>query len=95
MSNLIPYNPLTPVVQADNDDTIVDLWLRTKRSPGTRSLYAYTVTGFRQFIGCELRGLTLDRFMDYCDELKAYRPATQAQRISTVKSLLSFAQSFP
>lgn len=92
MSNLIPYNSFAPVVKADNDDTIVDLWLRTKRNPATRSLYAYTVAGFRQFIGCELRGLTLDRFMDYCDELKAYRPATQAQRISTVKSLLSFAQ---
>ncbi len=91
MSNLIPYE-FAPVVKADNDDTIVDLWLRTKRNAGTRSLYIYTIAGFRQFIGCELRGLTLDRFMDYCETLTAYRPATQAQRISTVKSLLSFAQ---
>ena len=91
MTDLVPYNP-APVVRASDDDTIIDLWLRKKRNPRTRELYAYTVNGFREFIGCELRHLTLERFEDYCDSLKHYRPATQAQRISTVKSLLSFAQ---
>jgi len=92
MNSLVPYNSHAPVVQADDDDAIVDLWLRTKRNPATRELYAYTLNGFREFIGCDLRSLTLSRFMDYCESLSAYRPATQGQRISTVKSLLSFAQ---
>lgn len=79
-------------VRATTDDELIDVFIRLKRSEKTKELYGYTIRQFMEFVGKGIRELTLEDLLQYEESLSKNRPATQAQRISTIKSLLAFAQ---
>lgn len=90
-TDLIRYDPPPQqIVRADSDEDLIAVWLRGKRNPKTRALYLYTIKGFREVVPGPLASLTLNDLEDYRESLAHLRPATQAQRIATIKSLLSF-----
>ena len=76
-------------VQADSDDHLIDLWLHG-RSPGTQRAYAADVLAFRARVGCTLPQVTLGGLQGFQDSLAQLATATQARKLSAVKSLLSF-----
>jgi len=67
----------------------VDLWLHG-RSPGTQRAYAADVLAFRAHVGCTLPQVTLGDLQGFQDSLAPLATATQARKLSAVKSLLSF-----
>ena len=75
--------------QAHGDDHLIDLWLHG-RSPGTQRAYAADVLAFRAHVGCALPQVTLGGLQGFQDSLAALATATQARKLSAVKSLLSF-----
>ncbi len=75
--------------QARSDDHLLDLWLHG-RSPRTRRAYAADVLAFRVHVGCTLPQVTLGDLQGFQDSLASLATATQARRLSAVKSLLSF-----
>ena len=75
--------------QAHGDDHLVDLWLHG-RSPGTQRAYAADVLAFRAHVGCALPQVTLGGLQGFQDSVAALATATQARKLSAVKSLLSF-----
>jgi len=75
--------------QAHGDDHLVDLWLHG-RSPGTQRAYAADVLAFRAHFGCTLPQVTLGDLQGFQDSLAPLATATQARKLSAVKSLLSF-----
>lgn len=79
-------------VSATTDRELIDIFLSTKPSEKTQLLYRYTVDQFMNFVGKDLRNIRLEDVVSYGKSLESNRPATRAQRISTIKSLLSFAQ---
>jgi len=85
---LIPY-------AASQDETLIDTWLRTKRSMHTQHAYRRDITEFYQFTGKRLVEVTLMDIEDYADHLrdseKHYEPSTQARMLAAVKSLCTFA----
>jgi integrase/recombinase XerD len=100
MTDLVPISPtnLVPSVVPHQDHTIVNRWLRSKRSQHTRKAYARDITKFYTFLienerADVIAGVTLDDIQDYADHLKKLHPepATQARMIASVKSLFTFA----
>ena len=75
--------------QAHGDDHLIELWLHG-RSPGTQRAYAADVLAFRAHVGCALPQVTLGGLQGFQDSLAQLSTATQARRLSAVKSLLSF-----
>lgn len=75
--------------QADNDETLIALWLHG-RSPRTHRAYRTDIAGFLAHVGKPLRAVTLGDLQSYRDTLSGLAPASQARRLSAVKSLLSF-----
>ena len=84
-----------PALVPPQDWTIVQQWLRSKRSPHTRRSYTRNITVFYQaFSGRPLASITLTDMQDYADLMKRLHPeeeSTQAQYLATVKSLFTFA----
>lgn len=76
-------------VQADSDEHLLELWLHNK-SPRTQRAYRADVAGFLAYVGKPLHRVTLGDVQGYQDALDGFSTATQARRLSTVKSLLSF-----
>lgn len=77
------------------DWTMVREWLRSKRSPHTRKAYKHNINVFYLYVNRKsMRFITLTDLQDYADTLamKYPEPATQAQMLATVKSLLTFGQ---
>lgn len=77
---------------AGTDADLVDLWLRSKRSPLTRVAYAADVAALLAFLGTRQRSLrttTARDLRDYADALTG-KPRTRARRIAAMKSLFSF-----
>src|SRR5688572_4149160 len=82
-------------ISADTDEQFIALFLRQKLSHHTRRAYAQTLAQFGQFTGHKpLTAVTLDDLLGYADWLvdNAYAKASQALKLSTVKSLLAFGQ---
>jgi integrase/recombinase XerD len=90
-----PVPPLSPVevlpASEESDARLIALWLHG-RSPATQRAYGADLAAFRSLIPTPLRQLTLGDLQVYQDSLAALAPTTQARRLSTIKSLLSFAQ---
>ncbi len=76
----------------DTDARLVELWLDSKASAGTRSQYARAIEHFMQVVGKPLRAVTLEDLRDYGKALASMglSPATIRLRQMAVKSLLSF-----
>ena len=75
--------------QAHGDDHLIELWLHG-RGPGTQRAYAADVLAFRAHVGCTLPHVTLGGLQSFQDSLAQLATATQARKLSAVKSLLSF-----
>jgi integrase/recombinase XerD len=91
---LVPQRP-DQWISADTDEQFITLFLRQKRSHHTRRAYAQTLAQFLQFtVGKSLGLITLEDLLGYADWLaeNAYAKATQALKLSAVKSLLAFGQ---
>lgn len=80
---------------ATDDEHLIELWLRKQRSANTRESYSRTIADFRNFSGCDLRRLKLDDLLTYAAHLARAESsvATQARKLATVKSLLTFAHT--
>jgi integrase/recombinase XerD len=75
---------------ASSDAQLVDLWLYG-RSPHTRRAYQGDLDTFFAFVGPTPLGMvTLAQLQDYADSLSDLAPASQARRLSAIKSLLGF-----
>lgn len=81
------------LTSAETDIQLINLWLADKqaRSEATRYLYELTIRQFWKVIPKPLGQVRLEDLREYEQTLARYRPATRAQRIATIKSLLSFA----
>lgn len=76
-----------------SDVELIALWLGTKRSAHTRSAYARDAQHFLSFmagLGREMRTATAHDVFRWADQLKG-APRTRARRVSTIKSLFTFA----
>ena len=95
---LVPINSV-PVPaqarQADTDEQVVTLWLGCAASAHTREAYAKDVRFFLEFVGGRpLGSVKLAHIQDYRDDMmtRGLSLATINRRISSVRSLFSFAQ---
>jgi integrase/recombinase XerD len=90
----LPEIETTAVVvrhEARSDEHLISLWLHG-RSVSTRRAYAADIASFTNFIRLPLRSITLGDVQAYQDSLAEQSSASQARRLSVVKSLLSFGQ---
>jgi integrase/recombinase XerD len=79
------------VVQADNDNPVVAMWLHG-RPQTTQRAYAYEVQGMLAAVSKPLRRITLGDLQGYYDTLAGLSPASQARAVNAVKSLFAFAK---
>ena len=81
----------TPVLGADNDARLIDLWLHG-RGPATQRGYRAEAERFRRHVAKPLHQVTLADLQGYADALDAARlqPATRRRMLASVKSLYSF-----
>jgi integrase/recombinase XerD len=95
MSNALTRIEPTPVrsTSASTDEQLIELWLADKRSKSaaTEYLYGLTIRQFFEVVPKTLAQIRLEDLRLYEQTLQSYRPATRAQRIATIKSLLTFA----
>ena len=75
--------------QARSDAHLVALWLHG-RSAGTGRAYQADLAAFRAHVRLPLREVTLGDVQGYQDTLGHLATASQARKLSAVKSLLSF-----
>jgi integrase/recombinase XerD len=80
-----------PPAQAHTDEKLVELWLHG-RSAGTQRAYRADVLAFLDFAGKPLAAVTIGDVQRFGDSLAQLAPASQARKLSAVKSVLSFAQ---
>lgn len=86
-----PRTPPAIPVQADSDERLIDLWLHS-RPASTRRAYTADIAGFLRQVGKPLRQVTLGDLQGYADTLATLATASQARKLSAVKSLLTFGQ---
>jgi len=89
---------LAPENTTAEDHTIVNRWLRSKRSKHTQEAYARDIDAFYVFLQkngrcLTIKGVSLGDVQDYAEYLKSSckEVSTQARKIAVVKSLLTFA----
>jgi len=75
--------------QAESDARLVELWLHD-RAPRTRRAYRADVGAFLAHAAKPLRAVTLGDVQAFKDGLTRLATASQARKLSAVKSLLSF-----
>jgi len=82
--------PTGPVpAQAHSDEHLLALWLHG-RSAATQRAYAAHLGAFLAHVRRPLPAVTLSDVQAFQDTLATLAPATEARRLSAVKSLLSF-----
>jgi integrase/recombinase XerD len=90
---IIVATPGTPDASgADSSEQLVELWAKGKRSANTRRSYLYAARGFLDFLadrGVGLRGCKVRHFQAWSETITGSE-ATVRQRLSVIKSLLSF-----
>ena len=89
---------LVPKNVTAEDHTLVNRWLRSKRSQHTQKAYTRDIAAFYDFLRQQSRSLTikdvsLGDVQDYAEYLKeaCKEVSMQARKIAIVKSLISFA----
>lgn len=85
-------NQITAAVprQANSDAQLVSLWL-SGRSAKTQKAYSSDAEAFSRFTGKPLRMVTVGDVQAFGEANEGQATATQARKLSSVKSLLSFA----
>ena len=75
-----------------NDQTLVELFLQSKRSANTKEAYRRDLNIFNSY-GVSIQASTLKTMLDFADDIAEgeMSVATQRRVLSTVKSLFSFA----
>ena len=76
-------------VQADNDGTLIGLWLAGK-ADRTRRAYRDDVAAFLRFASKSLRQVTLADLVAWGETLGGLAPASRARKLGAVKSLAAF-----
>lgn len=78
---------------ATTDARLIELWIQSKRSEGTRRKYAEAVRRFLDAVGKPLAEVTLSDLLTYGESLRqaGLKPATIAMHQMAIKSLLGFA----
>lgn len=84
------------IAQADNDNQLLALWLRSHRGEKTRKEYARDMATFASFLDCRgvdsLRTVKLIHLQEYSEgEISSKSPNTQRRMLASVKSLFTFA----
>lgn len=87
--DLVPVSSLA--AQASRDEQLMRLWL-DGRSRHTRRVYDADARAFLAHAGRALRSVTVGEVQSYRATLEHLAPASQARKLSAVKSLLSFAR---
>ena len=95
-TEVIPFvAPAVPAaempVQASSDEGLIGLWL-DGRSRHTRRAYEADARAFLAHAGRSLRSITVGEVQAYRASLEGLAPASQARKLSAVKSLLAFAR---
>jgi integrase/recombinase XerD len=78
-----------PLVQAQSDDQLIELWLHS-RPASTQRAYRADVARFRAFVHKELRQVTLADLQAFAETLAPLAEATRYRCLSAVKSLFAF-----
>lgn len=81
-----------PIAQASSDRELVGLWIGRHESRHTRRNYARQADLFLAFIGKPIAAARLADLQAFSASLSDKAPATRANAIASVKSLLSFGQ---
>ena len=94
MQDLIntPTAPISPR-QADTDAQLIQLWLQRHASRHTRRNYQHTAAVFLEFVSKPLAQVTVGDLQAWAETLREQAPATRANRLAAVKSLLSTAHN--
>jgi site-specific recombinase XerD len=88
---LEPIEGTFTVVAAETDsDKLIRAWLKSKRSPGTRRVYARYAYGLLDHTGKSLYAMTMNDVSSYVDTLKG-SDATLALANNALKSLFTYA----
>jgi len=85
----LPRLPVLAPQQARSDEHLAALWLHG-RSAATQRAYAADLAAFFAHAQRPLHAVTLGDMQAFQDTLKTLATATEARRLSAVKSLLSF-----
>jgi len=100
MSESLIIQNLQPaaVAQADNDNQLVALWLRSHRSEKTRREYDRDIARLFSWLFSRMGGaankisyLRLADLQDYAESLADKSPNTQRRMLASIKSLFTFA----
>jgi integrase/recombinase XerD len=75
----------------DPDKKLIAMWLHG-RAHRTQRAYRADIAAFTMFAKKPLRDVTLGDLQAYQDTLNHLAPASQARRLSAIKSLMSFGQ---
>lgn len=78
-------------VRADDDLQLIALWMSTKQNAGTADQYQRVLLQFFELVNLPIRSITLNDMIAYAKSIEELRPATQARKIATIKSLFTFA----
>ncbi|MGF3026923.1 tyrosine-type recombinase/integrase [Methylobacterium aquaticum] len=83
---------LPAMPQADTDQGLVEIWVKRHRSDHTRRNYQAQADRFLAFVGKPLRQVRIGDVQAFAASLEEMAPATRANIIAAVKSLLTFGQ---
>src|SRR3954469_19526581 len=78
--------------QADSDRDLIAMWVARSASPHTRRNSRRQAARFLAAVNRPLAAVRLGDVQAYLDSLSGAAPATRANAVAAVKSLLSFAQ---
>jgi integrase/recombinase XerD len=87
----VPSAAAEAPAQASSDREMVALWLGTFRSKHTRDAYCRDARAFLDFAAVPLHAVTVRVIQAYAGTLEHFAPATQARKLSAVKSLIALA----
>lgn len=77
---------------AASDDALIAMWL-SGRPANTRRAYTKDVERFRCHVGKSLQHVTARDLIDYAESLARLKTSSQHRRLSSVKSLYSYAMA--
>ncbi len=93
MTTLARTTPATLVPrQADTDTQVIDLWLRSQTSDNTRYAYARDIEQFLDHALVPIPQVTVRHLLDWGESLHGLAPNTVKRKLSSIKSLMTYAQ---
>jgi site-specific recombinase XerD len=85
-------NPKTSVpTQVSGEDQLVELWIKTQRSPHTRRAYSRRITHLLATTSKPLAQITLADLVHYYSSLEGGKASTQAAAHRAIRSLFRYA----